>query len=268
MSLLQLQEASGFFFCLEDRALLCRKCDVAIHTANVYVSGHQRFLLTGVKVGLEATEPGSSSSAAKSSSGDKVSAPSPPPMARRSPQMPMANEYNEILPAQAQIGNDLDFSSMRLPYAGGSTAGSTPQWHIDDFLGFSDIGQQYGYTDNGSSKLLFLVEAKNSIVSDFNPVSICVSRHADSRGDSDSSYILRSAKEDLEDDECVGQVPESSWAVPQIPSPPTASGLNWTKNFQTRHDISFSVPDIYNSSSVQNSPQSRHSGTKRGRRQI
>ncbi|KAE8703331.1 B-box zinc finger protein 23 [Hibiscus syriacus] len=60
------QEASGFFFCLQDRALLCRKCDVAIHTANPYVSGHQRFLLTGVKAGLESTtDPGASPSDAK-----------------------------------------------------------------------------------------------------------------------------------------------------------------------------------------------------------
>ncbi|KAK8504744.1 hypothetical protein V6N12_046993 [Hibiscus sabdariffa] len=35
------------------RALLCRKCDIAIHTTNPYVSSHQRFVLTGVKVGLE-----------------------------------------------------------------------------------------------------------------------------------------------------------------------------------------------------------------------
>ncbi|MBA0797192.1 hypothetical protein Gohar_007908 [Gossypium harknessii] len=44
------QEISGFFFCLQDRALLCRKCDVAIHTVNSVVSCHQRFLLTGVEV--------------------------------------------------------------------------------------------------------------------------------------------------------------------------------------------------------------------------
>ena len=50
----------GYFFCLEDRALLCRNCDVSIHTANACVSDHQRFLLTGVRVGLEATERGAS----------------------------------------------------------------------------------------------------------------------------------------------------------------------------------------------------------------
>ncbi|KAL4319569.1 hypothetical protein GQ457_18G011270 [Hibiscus cannabinus] len=44
------QETCGFFFCLEDRALLCRKCDVAIHTVNSLVSRHQRYLLTGVEL--------------------------------------------------------------------------------------------------------------------------------------------------------------------------------------------------------------------------
>lgn len=52
-----LQEASGYFFCLEDRALLCRDCDVAIHTVNSFVSAHQRFLLTGVQVGLDPADP-------------------------------------------------------------------------------------------------------------------------------------------------------------------------------------------------------------------
>ncbi|KAE8671048.1 B-box zinc finger protein 23 [Hibiscus syriacus] len=47
------QETPGFFFCLEDRALLCRKCDVAIHTVNSLVSGHHRYLLTGVEVDTE-----------------------------------------------------------------------------------------------------------------------------------------------------------------------------------------------------------------------
>jgi uncharacterized protein (DUF1330 family) len=48
------QEKTGFFFCLEDRALLCRDCDVSIHTANKLSSNHQRFLITGTRVGLDA----------------------------------------------------------------------------------------------------------------------------------------------------------------------------------------------------------------------
>ncbi|KAF6174829.1 hypothetical protein GIB67_032903, partial [Kingdonia uniflora] len=43
------QERAGYFFCLEDRALLCTQCDVSIHS---YMSPHQQFLLTGAKAGL------------------------------------------------------------------------------------------------------------------------------------------------------------------------------------------------------------------------
>lgn len=41
-----MQENKGYFFCLEDRALLCSDCDGAIHSVN----SHQRFLLSGVQV--------------------------------------------------------------------------------------------------------------------------------------------------------------------------------------------------------------------------
>lgn len=51
--LMLVQEKSGYFFCLEDRAILCRQCDVGVHTATPHVSDHHRFLVTGVRVGLE-----------------------------------------------------------------------------------------------------------------------------------------------------------------------------------------------------------------------
>ncbi|XP_017251735.1 uncharacterized protein LOC108222326 [Daucus carota subsp. sativus] len=46
------QEAVAFFFCREDRALLCSHCDLAVHSLNIHVSAHQRFLLPGVKAEL------------------------------------------------------------------------------------------------------------------------------------------------------------------------------------------------------------------------
>lgn len=49
-----MQEKNGFFFCLEDRAVLCRDCDVSIHSVNKLAANHQRFLLPGTKVALEA----------------------------------------------------------------------------------------------------------------------------------------------------------------------------------------------------------------------
>lgn len=56
--------------------------------------------------------------------------------------------------------------------------------------------------------------------------------------------MSRAAEEELDDDECLGQVPETSWTVPQIPSPPTASGLYWPKSSYSTLDCAVSVPEI------------------------
>ncbi|KAF0893989.1 hypothetical protein E2562_033777 [Oryza meyeriana var. granulata] len=44
------QEKRGFLFCKEDRAILCRGCDVAVHTTSELTRRHSRFLLTGVRL--------------------------------------------------------------------------------------------------------------------------------------------------------------------------------------------------------------------------
>ncbi|XXG74818.1 hypothetical protein AAC387_Pa07g3440 [Persea americana] len=44
------QERCAFLFCQEDRAILCRECDLPIHTANHLTQKHNRFLLTGIKL--------------------------------------------------------------------------------------------------------------------------------------------------------------------------------------------------------------------------
>ncbi|CAI9286571.1 unnamed protein product [Lactuca saligna] len=44
------QERKAFLFCKEDRAILCRECDISIHRANEHTKYHNRFLLAGVKL--------------------------------------------------------------------------------------------------------------------------------------------------------------------------------------------------------------------------
>lgn len=39
-------------FCQQDRAILCKECDVSIHKANEHSKNHSRFLLTGVKLSV------------------------------------------------------------------------------------------------------------------------------------------------------------------------------------------------------------------------
>ncbi|KAK7321787.1 hypothetical protein VNO77_32729 [Canavalia gladiata] len=53
------QEKRAFMFCQQDRAILCKECDVSIHSVNEHTLKHDRFLLTGVK--LSASLPSSPS---------------------------------------------------------------------------------------------------------------------------------------------------------------------------------------------------------------
>ncbi|KAG5018244.1 hypothetical protein AAZX31_06G025200 [Glycine max] len=43
------QERRAFVFCQQDRAILCKECDVPVHSANDLTKNHNRFLLTGIK---------------------------------------------------------------------------------------------------------------------------------------------------------------------------------------------------------------------------
>ncbi|XP_022944246.1 B-box zinc finger protein 20-like [Cucurbita moschata] len=60
------QVRRAFLFCLEDRAILCRECDIPIHGASEHTQKHSRFLLTGVKV---SPSPATSSSSSTVSGG-------------------------------------------------------------------------------------------------------------------------------------------------------------------------------------------------------
>jgi hypothetical protein len=127
-ALLSRQESQAYFFCVEDRALLCRSCDVAVHTANAFVSAHRRFLLTGVQVGLQPeaqdTEPPRPPNAAASASPPAAAAPlptPPPPPAKKARTSP-APLYSD--------DDDIDWAT-----AGGHGVGITgnlPDWPLVD----------------------------------------------------------------------------------------------------------------------------------------
>ncbi|XP_043702396.1 B-box zinc finger protein 22 [Telopea speciosissima] len=214
------QETVGFFFCLEDRALLCRKCDVAIHTANPYVSKHQRFLLTGVRVGIEPKRPDAPPMKEKSNPVGKGPESVSRTVSRRGSTASVTGETNGVLSGQSSGGTGPTMTKMS--FSGGTTTGSIPDWPLDEFLGLTDFNHNFGFMEHGSSK-------------------------ADSGrlGDPEWSPFLRDADEDFGVDECVSQVPEVSFMVPEIPSPPTASGLYWPKNL---HNAQFNrglfVPDV------------------------
>ncbi|KAL3321806.1 hypothetical protein AABB24_039430 [Solanum stoloniferum] len=47
------QERRGFLFCQQDRAIMCRECDIPIHKANEHTQKHNRYLLTGIKLSAD-----------------------------------------------------------------------------------------------------------------------------------------------------------------------------------------------------------------------
>lgn len=52
-----LQEKRAYVFCKEDRAIVCKECDLSIHGVNEHTKKHNRFLLTGVKIGAASLDP-------------------------------------------------------------------------------------------------------------------------------------------------------------------------------------------------------------------
>ncbi|KAG6479650.1 B-box zinc finger protein 22-like [Zingiber officinale] len=214
------QEASGYFFCLEDRALLCRKCDVAIHRTNPYVSAHQRFLLTGVRVGLDPAEPAAPLV-------DPQFHVSGRPVRSQSKQLPsnsnpvVSHDTDGVL--SSQMPKDGGVVANKAPVLGFNMSGSILDWPLDEFFSFPEFNQAFGFTEHNSSK-------------------------ADSGkiGSSEGSSLHRTTDDDVDDSECLGQlVPEYPWRVPEIPSPPTASGLSWQRirHYPAASDSVF-VPDI------------------------
>nr|CAB3459861.1 unnamed protein product [Digitaria exilis] len=237
------QECDAYFFCLEDRALLCRSCDVAVHTANAFVSAHRRFLLTGVQVGQELEDPA-----------PERPEPSPPPPAKSDdPAPPLFGEGNFSWAAAGVTGTLADWSAMSEQFGGsaaprhaeaasratpkrsprappafgagqGRVAGGVMDWPLGEFFrGVSDFnGGGFSFGESGTSK------------------------QADSGklgGSAGSSPYYRSSSEDRDaaNNELFGQVPEMQWSVPELPSPPTASGLHWQHGGT---DSTAFVPDI------------------------
>lgn len=266
------QEAHAYFFCVEDRALLCRACDMAVHTANAFVSAHRRFLLTGVQVGLQPAAAAQDADPHPPAAAEPLQTPPPPDrkaaaagdgsspallysdddidwaagadagggvsVAVTLPDWSLVHEQfgaPPVVPRHADSALARTPSSKRSPrrsvaaaftvQGGGGLAGGLPDWPLDEFFGFSEYSTGLAFAENDTSK-------------------------ADSgkHGSTDGSPAGRPSSDASQD--FFGQVPEShQWSVPELPSPPTASGLHWQGDPRhgaaTTTDVSaVFVPDI------------------------
>ncbi|XP_062219787.1 B-box zinc finger protein 20-like [Phragmites australis] len=105
------QEKRGILFCKEDRAILCRDCDVSVHTASKLTMRHTRFLLTGVRLSAE-----------------PAACPAPPSEDENSSSSFCCSAGDAAPPAPATShGSDSSSISEYLTK-------TLPGWHVEDFL--------------------------------------------------------------------------------------------------------------------------------------
>lgn len=137
------QDKRAFVFCQQDRAILCRECDIPIHKANEHTEKHNRFLLTGVKLSSSsALYPTSSASSSSSvSDGRKVSTDS---MSKPEFVLPQrvdstSNErkvsapnynYQKVRDNEISDGSDSVSTSSLSEYL----METLPGWCVEDFL--------------------------------------------------------------------------------------------------------------------------------------
>lgn len=164
------QEKVGWFFCVEDRALLCRNCDVSIHSANALASGHKRLLVPGVRIALSSLSPqdfleipevqnsvlSNPSSAAKNIAQAETSNYSNKKTTSKPENFDTRRETTTSTPENFEVRKQTPSS-----YEGDGKNSSTiseylaegvPGWRVDELLNIPELAGGYNLSDVGSSK--------------------------------------------------------------------------------------------------------------------
>ncbi|XVE94617.1 hypothetical protein REPUB_Repub02eG0024200 [Reevesia pubescens] len=178
------QEKRAFLFCQQDRAILCRDCDVQIHSASEYTKKHNRFLLTGVTLSATSalyTSSSSSSVASLSNAGDSVPVFKSQLLVKNPVSASPANFNNPSLLAKSSSINTTTAANgdnNLLASEGGGSASSIseyliemlPGWHVEDFLDSSS--PPFGFCKSDDVVLPFVDADLESNKTTFSPESL------------------------------------------------------------------------------------------------
>ncbi|XP_030472056.1 B-box zinc finger protein 20-like isoform X2 [Syzygium oleosum] len=138
------QERRALLFCQEDRAILCRECDVPIHRSNEHTQKHNRFLLTGVKLSASSSSNQASSSSSALSTDMKSSRSS----AKRQncpPSSVSTAERSLPLGAYQDENHTSDAGSISTSSISEYLMETLPGWHVDEFLDPSSTASNVYY---------------------------------------------------------------------------------------------------------------------------
>ncbi|KAL2504031.1 B-box zinc finger protein 21 [Abeliophyllum distichum] len=178
------QEKRAFLFCQQDRAILCKECDIPIHKANEHTQKHNRFLLAGVKLSATSalySSPSSSTSAESSLTNVSDSVPNmqshtslnkpvsvsvsetptnPPPFTAKTTTSMI--ESTAVAPPPPAT-NDRSCGNIQMMNGGnnGSTSSiseylidTLPGWRVEDFLDSSSSPGFFKTTENNVMSFL------------------------------------------------------------------------------------------------------------------
>ncbi|KAL8459084.1 hypothetical protein ACS0TY_036530 [Phlomoides rotata] len=207
------QEKRAFLFCQQDRALLCKDCDVPIHKANEHTQKHTRFLLAGAK--LSATS--SLYSASSSSSDVVVSKPAP---------------ISHGTPSPAKSTTPQSTTSSISEYL----METLPGWHVEDLLDSSSpyqSGENYMMpTWDGDFQSVFPTENMGFWVPQVQPPPQTQNQSANLAFGLPNGFKDHQSKEFMMNNSIIStrkRSEDNSFAVPQITSSSTA--IKRSRNF-------------------------------------
>ncbi|CDP07444.1 unnamed protein product [Coffea canephora] len=168
------QERRAFLFCQQDRAILCRECDIPIHKANEHTEKHNRFLLTGVKLSANSALYAPSEAAAAISASTSLTNVSDA-VPTFNPQSTVINKpkgttttTTTAMNGQTMNGLDTNNSSTPTSSIAEYLIEMLPGWHVEDFL---DSSSPFGFCKStGDGEMIpFWDEGLHSDLSSFLP---------------------------------------------------------------------------------------------------
>ncbi|XP_021759865.1 B-box zinc finger protein 20-like [Chenopodium quinoa] len=168
------QEKRALIFCQQDRAILCRECELPLHTANEHTEKHNRFLLTGIKLSAVISDNTKSTDTVTASKGiggyivpDFKSAKKPTSVSSEKTLNSSAS-----LVTNSNSNSSPDSSNNNQLNCGGSTSNISeylidmlPGWHFEDLL--VDSAAPFGFSKNTCNNQLG-IEVNEDVLSFFD----------------------------------------------------------------------------------------------------
>lgn len=143
------QERRALLFCKEDRAILCKECDLPIHRANEHTQKHNRFLLTGVQLSsavLANYNNNQTSSSSMSPTGSEASNAGTNNLKARSGNSGMKSNSisttDQSTPGYFQV-DCIQEGSVSTGSISEYLIETLPGWHVEDLLQYP-CSSQYG----------------------------------------------------------------------------------------------------------------------------